>query len=41
MCGDEWCGDDDAVGLCVCVSATLHLLISGTCYAVHINASSL
>ena len=27
--------------VCVCVSATLHLFISGTCYAVQINASSL
>ena len=39
VCGDELCGDDDVVVLWV--SATLHLRISGTCYTVHINASSL
>ena len=41
LCGD----DDDVCGMlfvgCGWVSATLHLLISWTCCAVHINASSL
>ena len=39
---------DCGVGVCVCgvdsevcVNATLHLLILGKCYAVHVNTSSL